>query len=205
MCLKRARSEGSSVSRLDEPDTGADVSPSSHASDPMACAVGNRGHLRWRCCAPQTEPARGCGAARLAPTTQGAKRRTFGAAHRKRKAKRRRGSAPNRRPLLRALPGDEAAGGGIASESTSRAAGMFKRLAMPPQLPAPFTQVTEPLTTSRSTASWASSTSSWREMCALPPRTPHTPPFGRRAGATGAPPMAVWLIRPSIRAGYIIK
>ena len=118
MCLKRARSEGSSVSRLDEPDTGADVSPSSHASDPMACAVGNRGHLRWRCCAPQTEPARGCGAARLAPTTQGAKRRTFGAAHRKRKAKRRRGSAPNRRPLLRALPGDEAAGGGIASEST---------------------------------------------------------------------------------------
>eukprot|EP00964_Phaeocystis_antarctica_P034079 scaffold19374_cov69-Phaeocystis_antarctica.AAC.5 len=45
MCLKRARSEGSSVSRLDEPDAGAAVAPSSHASDPMACAVGRQGTL----------------------------------------------------------------------------------------------------------------------------------------------------------------
>ena len=42
-------------------------------------------------------------------------------------------------------------------------------------------------TTPRSTATRASSTSTWREVCALPPRTPHTPHLAAAQEPLGAP------------------
>ena len=60
---------------------------------------------------------------------------------------------------------------------------------MPPQLPAPFTLVTEPLahymSKHRVLGELYGIRSAWREVCALPPYASHAP-FGRRAGATGA-------------------